>query len=222
MTPTNPSPDQRARGERAGGGVRAAERPGARAEVHRIVAAYQAGIDRDRNFHFLFASYHRPLQRFFARKGLPPESCRDLTQETFVGIYRGLETYRPEARFETWLYRIATTTYLKSLRSRAAGKRSGQEVAAADVEGREAAFEVRGGQLDAVLEAERQRALRAAVGELPPKMRRCLKLRLYHELSYQEIAATMRLPVDTVKAHLYQARGKLKERLADSSDRSSI
>lgn len=213
MTPSNPSSDPLVTEESAGGDA-------GRAEIYRVIAAYQAGIDRDRNFQFLFASYHRPLQRFFARKGLPPESCRDLTQETFVGIYRGLETYRPQARFETWLYRIATTTYLKSLRSRAAGKRSGQEVAAADVGGNEPAFEVRGDQLDAVIDAERKRALRAAVSELPPRMRRCLVLRLEQELSYEEIAATLRLGVDTIKAHLYQARARLKQRLEDKGDRS--
>lgn len=179
--------------------------------VARAVADFQAGIDRERSFQVVFESYRRPLERFFARKGFAEDVCRDLTQETFLGIYRGLETWRPEARFGTWLFRIATTTYLKAIRSQTAEKRSGEEVST-DAEGA-VVPEVPEEQLSAVLESERREALQAAVGELPDQMRRCLVLRIYHELSYREIAAVLRLSVETVKAHLYQARGKLKQRL---------
>jgi len=179
--------------------------------VARAVADFQAGVDRERSFQVLFESYRRPLERFFARKGFAEEQCRDLTQETFLGIYKGLETWRPEARFGTWLFRIATTTYLKAVRSQSAGKRSGGEVST-DADGA-VVPEVPEGQLTAVLDAERREALQAAVAELPEQMRRCLALRIYHELSYQEIAAVLRLSVETVKAHLYQARGRLRQRL---------
>jgi RNA polymerase sigma-70 factor (ECF subfamily) len=53
------------------------------------------------------------------------------------------------------------------------------------------------------------------VAELPEQMRDCLTLRLYHQLSYQEIATLKRISVETVKAHLFRARKKLQERLAD-------
>jgi len=189
----------------------AAVRRAADQRVAKAVADFQAGVERERSFQVLFESYRRPLERFFARKGFAEDLCRDLTQETFLGIYKGLETWRPEARFGTWLFRIATTTYLKAVRSRTAGKRSGEEVST-DAEGA-VVPEVSERQLAAVLDAERRAALQAAVAELPEKMRRCLVLRIYHELSYQEVAAMLQLSVETVKAHLYQARGKLKQRL---------
>ncbi len=188
-----------------------------RERILRTIEAFQAGIDRERQFRILTDSYYRPLRRFFARKGLPPETCLDLTQEAFLGIYRGLDAYRPEARFETWLYRIATTTYLKSVRSRATNKRSGKEVPINGTEGNEPALTARGGQLDAVLWKERRGKLEEAIRELPGQMRRCLVMRIYHELSYRDIATALRLTVGTVKAHLHQGRRKLKERLEDTS-----
>lgn len=196
---------------RAPGAAPAGEEPGAL--VARAIDAFQAGEDREESFRFLFESYHRPLRRFFARKGFPPDVCLDLTQETFLRIYQGLGTYRREARFETWLYRVATTTYLKRLRARATEKRSGKEVSTEALETTRDVLKVRDRQLDDVLSDEAQAALRVAVDELPPQMRRCLKLRVYHELSYREIAAVLRVSIQTVKAHLFQARGKLKQRL---------
>lgn len=190
--------------------------------ILRAIETFQTGIDRDRSFRVVFDSYYRPVQRFFARKGLPPELCLDLTQETFLGIYRGLETYRPEARFETWLYKVATTTYLKALRSRTADKRSGEEVSTDNVGGVEPALATAGGQLDTVVRKEDRQRLRDAVAELPDQMRRVLTLRVYHELSYQEIAVAMRLSVQTVKAHLHQGRRKLSERLAADAGSGSV
>ena len=184
-----------------------------RQRVLRAIEAFQAGVDREHHFQILIDCYYRPVQRFFARKGLPPETCLDLTQEAFIGIYKGLGDYRPEARFETWLYRIATTTYLKSLRSRTAGKRSGKEVSTDAMNGTGPVLKARGGQLDAVLLKERRAQLEMAIRELPRQMRRCLVLRVYRELSYREIAAALRLSIDTVKAHLRQGRRRLKERL---------
>ena len=178
-----------------------------------IVESFQTG-EREESFRRLFDLYHRPLGRFFARKGLPPELCRDLTQETFLGIYRGLETYRPEARFETWLYRVATTTYLKHLRSRSTAKRAGEEVAAETLEEAGEPLAAAGLQLDRMLADEKRRAIRRAVGSLPEKMRRCLELKVYGGLRCREIAATLEVSINTVKAQLFQARGKLRHELA--------
>jgi RNA polymerase sigma-70 factor (ECF subfamily) len=59
------------------------------------------------------------------------------------------------------------------------------------------------------------RQVRGAMEELPEQMRKCVMLRVYQELSYQEIAVVLRLSVETVKTHLHQARQRLRIRLAD-------
>lgn len=183
--------------------------------VERAIRQFQEGRDRQGAFRFLYETYFRAIERFFSRKGLSPEDCLDLTQETFLGIYKGLAGYEHRERFAAWLYRVATTTYLKRRRTAAAAKRAAVEVSRDGMEHPEATLATPGVQLDSLLDEERWRALRAAVAELPEQMRDCLTMRLYHQLSYSEIAAVKKISIETVKAHLFRARQKLKEKLAD-------
>jgi RNA polymerase sigma factor (sigma-70 family) len=83
------------------------------------------------------------------------------------------------------------------------------------MENPESTLAVPGRQLEGLLDEERWRALRSAVAELPDQMRDCLTLRLYHQLSYNEIAVAKKLSIETVKAHLFRARKKLQEKLAN-------
>lgn len=183
----------------------------------RAIRRFQGGrgSDREAAFRFLYETYFHALRRFFARKGLSPDDCLDLTQETFLGIYMGLEAYEHRERFEAWLYRVATTTFLKWRRHGAAAKRAGHEVSRDDLDHPEAVGVTPGRQLSGLLSEERRAALRSAVAELPDQMRDCLTLRLYHDLAYREIAVIKKLSIETVKAHLFRARKKLEERLGD-------
>lgn len=183
--------------------------------VERAVHRFQEGADRAGAFRFLYETYFRAVERFFARKGFSPQDCLDLTQETFLGIYKGLDGYEHRQRFTAWLYRAATTTYLKRRRTAATVKRAAEEVSRDGMDDPEATLAVPGRQLDGLLEEERWRALRTAVAELPEQMRDCLTLRLYHQLSYSEIATVKKISIETVKAHLFRARKKLQEKLAD-------
>ncbi len=181
--------------------------------IARAIRELQSGEESESSFRLLFENYYHPLQRFFTRKGFAPEDALDLTQETLLGIYRGVREFRYEARFETWLYRVATTTYLKRLRTGSAAKRSGIETSLDDDS---AAYEPpapAASQLEDALDDERRQAMRQAIEELPEKMRQCLTLRIYHELSYREIATVMKLKINTVKAHLFQAKEKLRGKL---------
>src|SRR4029079_9794183 len=76
----------------------------------------------------LFAPPPPRLYHFFVRRGFPHPECLDLTQETFLGIYRGIGGYRRDASFETWLFKTATNACRKRLRWGAAGKRGAREV----------------------------------------------------------------------------------------------
>lgn len=185
-----------------------------RERVARVVQRLRAGEDQEAGFRTLFDAYHGPLNRFFARKGFDATDALDLTQETFLGIYKGLKGLRREDRFESWLYQIATTTYLKKLRSGSTAKRAGQEIPHDEAGMAYEATKLPAEQLSEVLEDERQRAMRKAIQELPDQMRRCLALRVYQDLSYKEIAIVMKLKIDTVKAHLFQARARLKSKLS--------
>lgn len=182
--------------------------------IEQAIRRFQEGTDCQGAFRFLYETYFRAVERFFARKGLPPQDCLDLTQETFLGIYKGLDGYEHRQRFTAWLYRVATTTYLKRLRTVATVKRAAEEVSRDGMEYPETTLAVPGRQLDSLLDEERWRALRTAVAELPEQMRDCLTLRLYHQLSYNEIAVIKKISIETVKAHLFRARKKLQEKLS--------
>ncbi len=188
--------------------------------VDSLLDALAAGRPAEEVYERLFGLYYRPVRDFFARRGFPPADCQDLTQETFLGIFRGMGSFRRDAPFDAWLFAVAANVYRKRLRHREAGSRRGREVpldGGVEEEGGPAA------ELPAVTAApegdsltrERARLLRQAVEGLPPQMRACLVLRVYHDLKYREVAGRLRLSIDTVKAHLFQARQRLRNELGE-------
>jgi RNA polymerase sigma-70 factor (ECF subfamily) len=193
----------------------ASESPG-----NRLVAAWQAGGDREEIFRRIFNTYYRKVHSFFAKRGFPADECQDLVQETFLKVHRGLPTFRYESRFETWLFQIAANLWRNTLRSQSTQKREAQEVSL-DQEGEPepesggpAGANGETGALSGVLAEERSRVLNHALAELPSQMRRCVELRVHQDLRYREIAILMEVSIDTVKAHLYQARQQLKSKLS--------
>ncbi|HMB51860.1 MAG TPA: sigma-70 family RNA polymerase sigma factor [Thermoanaerobaculia bacterium] len=187
---------------------------GGETAVDRAVARFQQGDDRDAAFRFLYETFQPPLRRFFARQGVPPEQALDLTQTTMLRVYKGLEGYEDRQHFTAWLYRVARNTLFKARRRSATAKRSAVEISHDQVENPEAMMRTEGRQLDEMIDGERRAALAAAVEELPEQMRDCLTLRLYHQLSYREIAKVKKLSSEAVKAHLFRARKRLRERLS--------
>lgn len=160
----------------------------------------------------LFRRYFRPVVGFFVRRGFSIEESHDLAQETFLRIFR--QTYRGDTSFETWLFQVASNLYKNTLRSLQTQKRDAQEVSL-EAAGVALAVEERSDSLGTILTDESVRLLREALLDLPPQMRRCVTLRVEHDLKYREIAQLMGVSIETVKAHLYQARQHLRDKLAD-------
>lgn len=193
---------------------------------HLTEEVWQGGA-RDASFRRIFEGYYRPLFRFFEKRGFPAPESHDLTQETFIRVYSGMEGFRGDAPLEAWLFQIAANVFKNTLRERAAQKRAGHLlslVSPADDADRDAISETklvdREGRdpLDEVLQEERIAKLREAIASLPEQMRRCVMLRVYQDLSYGEIATVMRLSVETVKSHLHQARRQLRSKLSNYFD----
>lgn len=186
----------------------------ATANVERAVERFQAGIDRDGSFRLLFEAHYRRVRRFFLRRGFSAEDSLDLTQETFLRIYTGLETYRGEGPFAAWLFQVAANVYRKRLRRASTAKRSGLEVPLPreGEPGREPVDDSAAGRPEErMLDREQQERLRRAIAELSDQRRRCVVLWAYHGLTYSQIAVAMHLSLGTVKAHLAQAKQKLQE-----------
>ena len=186
--------------------------------VESLIEQLQTDSSRDAAFRRLFDLYSPRLYHFFSRRGFPHQDCLDLTQETFIGIYRGVGAFRRDASFETWLFKIATNAYRKRLRWGTAEKRGTPEVS---LEGDQedlgpmatlAATNVPTAS-EEMLSKERSHLLRQAIDKLPEQMRKCLVLRNDRELRYKEIAVLLRLSPETVKVHLAQGRKRLREEL---------
>ncbi len=169
-------------------------------------------------FEQLFESYSRPVSYFFARRGFSRDECLDLTQETFLGVCRGIERFRSGTNVEKWLYTIAINVWRNEVRRRSTEKRDAREVGLESVLG--TFREIEAGQeadpLEAVLTEERHDLLHQAIRELPNQMRQCLILRIDQQLKYDEIAAVMRISINTVKSQLFQAREKLRMLLGEA------
>jgi RNA polymerase sigma-70 factor (ECF subfamily) len=187
----------------------------------RLVAQWQEGGDREEVFRQIFHAYFRQIHGFFAKRGFPVHECQDLAQETFLKVHKGLPNFRREARFETWLFQIAANLYRNTLRSQSTLKREAQEVSLEEVVdpeptngGTVPGWASEGSPLAGILDEEQSQVLREALDALPAQMRRCVLLRIDQDLRYREIADLMRVSIDTVKAHLYQARQQLKGKLS--------
>lgn len=184
------------------------------------VAAIQQGSDPEKFFRILFERYYSLLVSFFRKKGMPAEESRELTQDTFFSVYRGLPGFRQEASFKSWLYKIALHILQTEIERRHAQKRDALLVPLENTNEEEEALSpadtVAAPGLDPIgiaLEKEQQAKLREAMQQLPVQMCRCITLRIVHDLSYAEIAAVMGLSLGTVKAHLHQAKKSLGEKL---------
>ena len=178
------------------------------------------GTGPEEGFRQIFDEHYRKVFLFFVRRGFPEEECEDLAQEVFLRVYKHLDSFRGEARVETWLFQIAANLYRNTLRGRAALKRHALEVVldeAVLIASPEPTGPLREpaepGPFELVFAKERSRILRRAIEELPSQMRRCLLLRIDQDLKYREIAELLRISIETVKAHLFQARQLLRVRL---------
>ncbi len=131
--------------------------------------------------------------------------AEDMAQEAFLRAYTRLEAYDPERPFGPWMRRVAANICLNRLESLPAPQPELDEER--DADSPQQRPEPQAEQRD---EAER---LRLALSSLPPHYRAVLELRHYQELSYEEIAETLQLPLSDVKSHLFRARKLLAEQL---------
>jgi RNA polymerase sigma-70 factor (ECF subfamily) len=166
-----------------------------------LVAACQRG-EREA-FDELVERYQRDIYRLCFRYVGNPEDAADMAQETFIRAYKAIGRFRGQSAFSTWLYRIAVNTCL-NFRS---ARRPAPAELPAELPDREASTLVR------IEEEERARDLRRAVSGLPDRQRATLILKVFHELTHQEVAEILGSSVGTVKANLFHALANLRKRL---------
>lgn len=192
------------------------QHPAPEAITTAVRAFQQERAKRDLHFTFLVQSFYPVVQRFFTRRVGATEAL-DLTQTTFSRVYENLGDLREPEKFGGWLLTIARNILHRFVQNQqrervvVAPMPEGQEEAPGDF--LERYPDGRDDGLAELLKAESQARLRAAVARLPPKQRRCVELRVYQNLDYKGIAAEVGISVQTVKAHLFQAKERLRDTL---------
>ena len=138
------------------------------------------------------------------------EDASDLSQDVFLRAYRGLRSFRGQSTLATWLYRIGVNVCLNRVGAKTTlGKLTEpmDERQFVDVHAESPS--------ERMLKDERGARVRAAIAQLPRKQRATLILRMYHEMSHQEIAGVLGISVGAVKANFFHALGNLKKLLAE-------
>jgi RNA polymerase sigma-70 factor (ECF subfamily) len=148
------------------------------------------------------------------------EDARDATQETFLAAFRNLRGFRGDAKVSSWLHRIAVNQCIT--RQRRAKVRG--ETALEDEAERNAsvfALPIDASPARSAEAIERSQAVRRAVGSLPPDLRQVVVMKEFEELTFQQIADALEIPLSTVKSRLYTALRQLQMRLQKFGDGKS-
>jgi len=169
----------------------------------------------DASFEPLLQKYRIPLVSFLYRMVRDRAAAEDLAQEVFLRVYRARRRYSPNAKFTTWLFRIATNLALNALRDRRyrqgeiSLEQSGENgCRAVDLPDREPGIEQH------LMERDRAALIRRAIEALPEKQRAAVLLHKYHELDYEEIARILECSESALKSLLFRAYETLRVELA--------
>jgi RNA polymerase sigma-70 factor (ECF subfamily) len=167
-------------------------------------------------FDFLIQKYRKPIIHFMYRMVRNQAIAEELAQEVFLRVYRSRETYRAEARFSTWLYRIATNLGVNYARdNRHERMASTVYLDETDSETRttpDVADSTPGAEAD-MLQRERLNAIRQHVMELPERQRVAVLMHKYEGLDYRQIGDVLKLSESATKSLLFRAYQTLREKL---------
>ena len=136
----------------------------------------------------------------------------DIAQQVFVRVWKSAQRYVPSAKFTTWLLKITRNLVFNELRRRSRQAQAPFRVESADDE-RPIPDEHARAPDAILLEQELQRAVEAAIAQLPETQRMAVVLRRYHEFSYEQIAEVLDHSVPAVKSLLFRARTELRNHL---------
>ena len=169
-------------------------------------------------FAFLVQKYRRPMLSFMYRMAHNQAAAEDLAQEVFLRVYRSRETYAANAKFTTWLYRIATNLAVNHARDT---RHERPEVSMSlDVPDAETGLmpDLPDGTPNVeenILRRERLAAIRSQVQALPERQRMAVIMHKYQGMDYRQIAEVLHLSESATKSLLFRAYESLREKLKD-------
>ncbi len=160
--------------------------------------------------------YHESIYNLIYRMIRDKDEVEDLTQEAFIKAFMSLSSFNDEFAFSTWLYKIATNNCIDYIRRKKLQTFSIDK----PIESKDSdySFELPDSTYEPdqdLIDRQRKKLLDDAINSLPAKYRHVIHLRHVEEKEYQEIAAILKLPLGTVKAHIFRAREMLNKFLRE-------
>jgi RNA polymerase sigma factor (sigma-70 family) len=195
---------------------RPSEAPSASSQQDRALVEEALG-GKQSAYQMLLQKYQEPLARHISKMVRDKKVIDDLVQESFIKAFTALGSYSSDFAFSTWLYKIATNHTIDHLRRRKLATISMDRPGGRE-EGEDRPIEVPDSTYrpDRHVMEDQQRALiHEAIEQLPEKYHRVIVMRHQQEMSYEEIAEELDLPLGTVKAHIFRARALLYRFLRD-------
>jgi len=164
----------------------------------------------------LLQKYHDPIFNFIFRMVHDRQQVEDLTQEAFIKAFASLKNFNEEYAFSTWLYKIATNNCIDYIRKRKLPTYSiNKPIQSRDSDYTYEIPDVTFQPDRQIIAGQRTKLLQQAISRLPEKYKRVIHLRHTEERSYEEIAEMLKLPIGTVKAHIFRAREMLYKYLRE-------
>ncbi len=183
-----------------------------RAEDSRLIANAIAGDQSA--FRAIMKKYHDPVCNLLYRMIRQKDEVEDLAQEAFIKAFQSLASFNEEFAFSTWLFKIASNNCIDYIRKRKLQTFSiDKPIASGDGE---FSFEIPDSTYEPdreIIAGQRTKLLNEAISSLPPRYRTVILMRHTEEKDYAEIAKELKLPIGTVKAHIFRAREMLYKNL---------
>ncbi|MEG9430863.1 RNA polymerase sigma factor [Terriglobus sp. ADX1] len=169
-------------------------------------------------FEYLMNKYRRPIVHFMFRMVHNQAVAEEMAQEVFLRVYRARETYRAEARFTTWLYRIATNlavNYARDTKNERTAPTIHLDEPDPETGSMHDVADVTPNVEADLLRDERMKAIKAHVMALPERQRMAVLMHKYQEMDYKQIGAVLKLSESATKSLLFRAYQTLRERLKE-------
>ncbi|TAF67093.1 MAG: sigma-70 family RNA polymerase sigma factor [Cytophagales bacterium] len=168
----------------------------------------------------LMDRYRKPVYYTILKMVKNVDDAEDLTIEAFAKAFKGLSKFKKEYSFSTWLFRIATNNCIDFIRKKKLETFSISSTFKDD-EGGDVVLDIKDGSLDPhekSIKSQKIEVMQMIVSKLPAKYQRLVKLRYFQELSYEEIAKEVDIPLGTVKAQLHRAKELLYDMIKNKKD----
>lgn len=168
----------------------------------------------------LMDRYRESVHYMLLRMVKNNDDAEDLTIEAFGKAFNRLEQYSPSYAFSTWLFKIASNNCIDHIRKKRVHVTSMDHLYSNN-DGESVGIEIDSGTLDPegeIIKAQKVKMMRVVVSKLKPRYRELVEKRYFEELSYEEIAEQMDLPLGTVKAQLFRAREFLANLMKNTKD----